>query len=58
MHPYFHINSKHTHPQYLDISFIKQVVLANWDDFRTANLIEIIQYPELMMQQTQDLLDI
>ena len=58
MHPYFHINSKHTHPQYLDISFIKQVVLAGWHDFRTANWLEILDYPELIEKQTQELLTI
>ena len=32
--------------------------LARWDDFRTANWLETIEYPELVMQQTQELLDI
>lgn len=27
--------------------------LASWDDFRTTNWLEIIEYPELTLQQTQ-----
>lgn len=30
--------------------------LARWDDFRTADWIEIVEYPELVMQQAQELL--
>jgi hypothetical protein len=29
-----------------------------WNDFRTANLLETIEYPEVIMQQTQTLLQI
>ncbi len=33
-------------------------MLARWDDFRTANWIEIVEYPEITLQQTQQLLSI
>lgn len=32
--------------------------LAGWDDFRTADWAEIIEHPELTLQQTQQLLAI
>ena len=32
--------------------------LAGWDDFRTADWAEIVEYPELTLQQTQSLLQI
>jgi len=33
-------------------------VLARWDDFRTINWVTEIEYPELTLQQTQQLLSI
>lgn len=35
-----------------------QLWLAKWDDFRTANWSEIIEYPDWTLQQTQQLLAI
>jgi len=34
------------------------MLLAYWDDFRTANWLEIIEYLESVMQQAQQLLTI
>jgi hypothetical protein len=31
---------------------------ARWNDFRTANWLEIIEYPEIVMQRTQQLLNL
>ena len=31
---------------------------AAWDNFRAANWLEIIEYPELTLQQTQEILSI
>lgn len=36
----------------------RQLWLARWDDFRTANWMEIVEYPDVTLQQTQDLLAI
>lgn len=35
---------------------IRKSGLGRWDDFRTANWLEIVEYPEIVMQQTQQLL--
>ena len=32
------------------------MVVAGWDDFCTANWIDMIEYPELLLQQTHVLL--
>lgn len=37
---------------------IRKLPHARLDDFRTANWLEIIEYPEVVMQQTQHLLAI
>jgi len=34
------------------------MVRAGWNDFRTANWLEIIEYPEYTLQQTKQLLTI
>lgn len=43
-----------------NVSYIKRlrgsIWLARWDDFRTANWVEIVEYPELVFQQSQQLL--
>jgi len=33
-----------------------QTWLARWDDFRTAKLLEYIKYPELELEQSEQLL--
>ena len=33
-------------------------MLAKWDDFRTADWPEIVDYPEITLQQTQQLLQL
>lgn len=33
-------------------------MLARWDDFRTADWLEIVEYPELTLKETQQLLAI
>ena len=35
-----------------------QAWLAQWDDFRKTNWLEIIEYPTLLIQQTQQLLTV
>ena len=32
--------------------------LTKWNDFRTANWLEIVEFPELVMQQAQQMLTI
>jgi len=36
----------------------RQAWLARWDDFYKSNWLEIIDYPEVVMQQSQQLLQI
>ena len=33
-------------------------MLAGWDDFRTLRWLDYIKFPQLMLQQTQELLAI
>ena len=35
---------------------VRKAWLASWNDFRTADWIQIVEYPELVMQQTQQFL--
>lgn len=34
------------------------ILLERWDDFRTTNWLDIIEYPEITLQQTQQLLSL